>query len=135
MNVEKEMLDELSRPRRTRFWTIERLIKLVVFACGLVVAGFVLILDQQFALKGRFLEQEVDMQINRAVSCRVLVATGRELDPDGPCFSPDVLEHYDPAIEAAAGDSKFVEVKRNHERTQRLLCLLLEAHDETALEC
>lgn len=71
---------------RDRLWTA-----VVVLGILTVVSGAVNLL-----LYLQVLESSQEGQENRAVSCQVLVALDVALDPDGPCFDPAVLRHYDP---------------------------------------
>lgn len=60
MTHDDEALEALTRPRHAKFWTVDRLIKLLVFACFLVVAGFVFLLRQQGVINGRISETAVE---------------------------------------------------------------------------
>lgn len=73
----------------------------ILVACLVVliasVVGFAAWAANQFE-KNRdeiLASQEVTAE-NRAVGCRILIALNQELEPDGSCFEPEVLEFYNP---------------------------------------
>lgn len=62
---------------------------------------------EQTALVHQWLD-ETDRTLleNRAMQCRSLIWNGSApLDPDGPCFTPEVLRYYDPAAEIEAAEA------------------------------
>lgn len=96
-------------PRNASMWTPERLLKLVIFACFLMVAALVFVFKQQQHLDNQLEEVEKtqeefrDAQIEsrerhrtvKGMVCRMEYAIGLESSP--VCMTDELLEYWDPA--------------------------------------
>jgi hypothetical protein len=134
MATEDEIKSRFQRTSRSEFWTIERVLRIVVGACMLIIVGFGFVLYQQSVIRDRAEEQQLDIEANRAVMCRVLVAIGLELQPDGPCTDPDVAKFFD-VEETARSESRLTQADRDRQALLDMTCQLIAAHELTSPDC
>lgn len=89
-------------------WTSERLLKLMIFVCFLIVAAFGFIVRQQIHLDNQLskvneaqehlktnqIDNTVRAATTRAIACRIEHAI--LIGASDVCYSPEVLRHWDP---------------------------------------
>lgn len=118
-----------------RFWTTERLIKLMIFALVVVIiiTGVMISSLQDVKAAQDNLEKGLQMDaqrtfINRAQSCQVQVLLGAPVDSE--CLDPKVVRHYQVDVSPTAGDGS-----ESQKRNRILLCSILQRLEVVHSEC